>query len=283
MPLKEPGSAPRGSARLYNERFYEYHYEQAAVSAQIVVPLVTSLLAPTSVLDIGCGLGQWLAAFLDSGVSRVIGIDGAHVDLKKLWIPREAFCEANLEKPLRVEQHFDLACSLEVAEHLSKPSGTALVAALCAAAPVVMFSAAIPQQGGVNHINEQWPSYWIEKFAERGFRVFDAVRPRIMSDSRVDSFYRQNVLIFACEEGIAIHPALSRDAGVPSEFGLEWVHIELYKRALDDYQTLLRAPAALLAVPSLLRRAILRTVQRRLSSSALKRQFGKATMPEAQK
>jgi len=33
----------------------------------------------------------------------------------------------------------------------------------------VLFSAAIPNQGGTGHINEQWQEYWAEKFYANGF------------------------------------------------------------------------------------------------------------------
>jgi hypothetical protein len=33
---------------------------------------------------------------------------------------------------------------------------------------VVLFSAAIPFQGGVGHINEQWPDYWVKYFSKTG-------------------------------------------------------------------------------------------------------------------
>jgi hypothetical protein len=51
-------------------------------------------------------------------------------------------------------KRFDLAISLEVAEHLPEGSAGALVSTLIEAAPVVVFSAAIKGQSGTNHINE---------------------------------------------------------------------------------------------------------------------------------
>ncbi|HVA81046.1 MAG TPA: class I SAM-dependent methyltransferase [Candidatus Binataceae bacterium] len=233
------------TARPYTAQFYERHRDHTAASAAIIVPIVMSLVAPASVLDIGCGIGQWLGAFRDAGVQRVLGLDGAYVDRKMLFFPPEFFREADLEKPLAIPERFDLACSLEVAEHLSEGAGTSLVAELCAAAPVVLFSAAIPWQGGDNHINERWPSHWIAKFAERGYRVFDPIRPRIIGDSRVTHWYRQNLLMFGSEEAAAAHPALATFSGVANEAGLEWVHISVHHGAITDHATLLRARGAL--------------------------------------
>jgi SAM-dependent methyltransferase len=251
----EIGGPDADSAKPYDKRFYAYHRDRTAVSAAVIVPIVMDLVGPVSVLDLGCGIGQWLGAFLGAGVQRILGLDGAYVDRNMLFIPKEFFLEADLEKPLAVSGRFDLACSLEVAEHLSESAGQSLVAAVCAAAPVVLFSAAIPWQGGDNHINEQWPSYWIAKFAARGFSVFDPIRPRIIGDSRVAHWYRQNLLMFASEQGVAAHPALAAAAGTANESGLEWVHISVHQGATTDLATLQRAPAAL-------QRKILRVARR---------------------
>jgi SAM-dependent methyltransferase len=229
----------------YSPQFYERHSERTSCSAAAVVPIVMNLIHPASVVDIGCGIGQWLGAFRAAGVRNVLGIDGAHVDRKMLLFPPEFFREADLEKPFRIPERFDLACSLEVAEHLTAPAGAALVAALCAAAPVVMFSAAVPLQGGDDHVNEQWPSYWIKLFEARGFRMFDALRPQILTDRRITYFYRQNLMMFASDEGAAAHPALAAYSGPFGNLGLEWVHASVHEAELTDLATLMRAPAAL--------------------------------------
>ena len=68
-------------------------------------------------------------------------------------------------------------------------------------APVVLFSAAIPGQGGVGHKNEQWPDYWANRFATHGYSVSGALRWRIWNDDRVENWYRQNLLLAAADPG----------------------------------------------------------------------------------
>jgi hypothetical protein len=99
-----------------------------------------------------------------------------------------------------IGRRFDLACSLEVAEHLSPSVADQLVLALVKAAPVVLFSAAIPRQGGTSHVNEQWASYWAEKFKRHGYVAIDCLRPALHGDRRVDWWYRQNALIYCVPE-----------------------------------------------------------------------------------
>jgi hypothetical protein len=52
---------------------------------------------------------------------------------------------------------FDLALCLEVAEHLPAAAGDSLVRRLASVGARILFSAAIPGQGGRNHVNEKWP------------------------------------------------------------------------------------------------------------------------------
>jgi hypothetical protein len=92
--------------------------------------------------------------------------------------------------------------SLEVAEHLPESRAASFVADLCRLAPVVLFSAAIPGQGGTGHVNEQWPGYWADLFGARGYSVSGALRWRIWNDCRVCNWYSQNMLVASIEPGL---------------------------------------------------------------------------------
>jgi len=70
------------------------------------------------------------------------------------------------------------------------------VADLVAMAPAVLFSAAIPGQGGVGHRNEQWPSWWAGHFATHGYLAYDVVRPAIWTDEAIPAWYRQNIVLY---------------------------------------------------------------------------------------
>jgi hypothetical protein len=109
------------------------------------------------------------------------------------------FHARDLEHGVGLDRTFDLAICLEVAEHLRKQSATRLVADLASLAPVVVFSAAVPGQGGLHHVNEQWPSYWAALFAGHGYAVADPIRPVIWDDDSVEWWYRQNVLVYSRE------------------------------------------------------------------------------------
>ncbi len=129
---------------------------------RIIVPEIIKLLDPKSVVDIGCGLGTFLNVFKQFGVNDVLGIDGAWVnkDLLFEYINPEEFLEYNLEEEIRLDRKYDLVVSLEVAEHLKKDSADIFVQNLVNSGNLILFSAAIPNQGGQNHLNEQWLTYW---------------------------------------------------------------------------------------------------------------------------
>lgn len=179
----------------YGRDYFAWQREGASASAEVVLPLMLGLTAPSSVLDVGCGTGAWLRVALDHGVSDVLGMDGGAGDLV---IPQDSFRRVDLEQPLRLERRFDLAICLEVAEHLSPERGPTLVKDLCAAADVVLFSAAIPGQGlpdSAEHVNERWQSYWASLFADAGHTAVDGIRATIWDDPRVAFWYRQNAFI----------------------------------------------------------------------------------------
>jgi SAM-dependent methyltransferase len=181
--------------KYYNPKFYR-ELASAQESAREILPLVLDIVKPGSVIDIGCGTGNWLAIAQELGAGEILGVDGPWVRAQ-LAIPAAKFIEHDLSTPLKLDRRFDLALSLEVAEHLPASAARGFVQGLCDAADVVLFSAAIPGQGGRRHVNEQWPAYWGELFADCGYQCYDFLRPRIWNNPRVTWHYAQNSIIFA--------------------------------------------------------------------------------------
>lgn len=188
-------------------------------AAEVIVPRIMDLLAVTSVLDVGCGWGTWMSVFLNRGVRDVQGIDGDYIDKSKLQVAEEHFHAHDLRQPFSLGRKFDLVISLEVAEHLPKEYAETFVSSLCEHSDKIIFSAAIPGQGGQNHVNEQWADYWSRIFNRYGYRRFDAIRPAIWNLEDVDVWYRQNIFLYARDDGTParfdnamqiaeIHPAL---------------------------------------------------------------------------
>lgn len=160
-----------------------------------ILPIVLKTIAPNSIIDIGCGLGDWLLVAELNGITDYLGVDNHNVDLKKLYIPEERFIFADLTKPLTLGRKFDLAICLEVGEHLPEKSSISLVKTLTDLSDNILFSAAIPGQGGQNHINEKSYEFWINLFENSGYKFYDLIRPQIWRNSKVKWWYKQNIFL----------------------------------------------------------------------------------------
>ena len=159
-----------------------------------VVPWLMEQFVIGSVLDAGCGLGTWTAVFAEHGC-EVLGLDTGEVPEDMLQIPRERYRAVDFEVGVEAPGRFDLALCLEVAEHLTDPAGRRLVKLLTSISDLVLFSAAIPNQGGDHHLNERWPLHWQELFEAHGYWCDDDIRWRFWDDEDVDWWYRQNMFI----------------------------------------------------------------------------------------
>lgn len=207
-------------------------------SARSIVRVVMPLIRPVSVVDVGCGTGIWLKAFQEAGVKNIFGIDGAWVKPDMLVIPRDRFEVRDLEKPFVIDFRSDLAVSLEVGEHLPHEAAIRLVDNLTSLAPVVLFSAAIPYQGGSRHINEQWPEYWRKLFEARGYVPVDCVRRRVWDDPKVSFFYAQNVLVYVDRDKLSSYPALEEEIKTGHGNAHPFVHPQMYMYFAERWRML---------------------------------------------
>src|SRR5262249_20231450 len=140
----------------------------------------------------------------------------------------ESFMAHDLKKPVRLGRQFDLVLSLEVAEHLPAEFAGTYVESLVKLGPIVLFSAAIPFQGGAEHVNEQWPDYWIEHFLVHEYVAIDCLRPRIWQNPQIKWWYAQNLLMFANKTILQQYPALAREYDRGQTVPLNLVHPQNY-------------------------------------------------------
>jgi len=247
----------------YSREFYEQQQRGSLRSARTMLPHVFELVRPASVVDVGCGVGTWLAAARELGLRDVVGLDGDYVDRGMLQIPAELFRPTDLRRPFSVDRSFDLAVSLEVAEHLPVESAMTFVRSITGLAPVALFSAAIPRQGGERHLNEQWQSWWVERFRSCGFEALDCVRPLIWDDRSVEWWYAQNTLLMVrrdyLDQSDRFRGLVTR--GAPS---FDLVHPRGYESRLDGEAMLRpRGVSEWLAIgPSLIAASLTRLFRR---------------------
>lgn len=248
----------------YDDRFYAKHTASWERSASALIPPVAAWIRPRSVLDVGCGTGSWLAAFVAEGAADVIGVDGDYVPREQLRIPPDRFLARDLRQPLDLGRRFDLVMSLEVAEHVPPELADQFLDSLVRHGDVVLFSAAIPFQGGEGHVNERWPAWWAERFAARGLRAIDCLRPRLWNDARVQWWYAQNVVLYASEAALQRHPALQRELATAPATPLPLVHPGKYLQLADPARRSLRK--TLRSLPALVVQSLRRKPRRAISS-----------------
>lgn len=212
----------------YDEAFYQHQKEGSLKSAQVVVPMIMRLLNPRSVVDIGCGVGTWLSVYRRHGVQSILGVDGDYVDRRALLIEETDFLPRNLSELLQLDRRYDLAQSLEVAEHLDEEYAERFVATLVGLSDVVLFSAAVPFQLGTEHVNEQFIEYWIHLFQKHNYDAIDCIRPSIWDAADVDVCYRQNILLFSSRGHIASHDLLHEAYAKTNPHMLSLIHPELF-------------------------------------------------------
>lgn len=184
------------SETQYDDAFYARQINGSLRSGRKYATYIYSLLKPTSIADIGCGRGAWLKAFREAGATSTHGIDGEWNQEVNMLDSHMTYIQADLKNLNPSTEKYDLAISLEVAEHLPRNSADNFIRVLCSFSDAIMFSAAYLAQGGTNHLNEQPHTYWAKMFRANDFNVYDILRPVFWGDDEVEWWYRQNTFLY---------------------------------------------------------------------------------------
>lgn len=111
-------------------------------------------------------------------------------------IDKSEFVLHDFRKRYKDSKRYTLSMSLECAEHIPVSNAEEFISTLTDLSDIVLFSGAVPFQRGRGHINEQYPSYWIQKFDERGYQVLDVIRGKVWNNKAVRGFYAQNIFLY---------------------------------------------------------------------------------------
>ena len=186
----------------YDANFFKLHNNADHAQAyDKLAAIVYSVLRPKSVIDVGAGCGNLLSRLYElSGQTLVYdAVDapqcrqaiydaGTEIPIEKYWwrdlrYPQPVFPIthdnpnpglSDYTRPNAVTTPpYDLAISVEVAEHLPADSAVSYLKFLTDMSDTVLFSGAVPGQGGVGHVNEQEWTYWLSFFNTFGY-YYDA-------------------------------------------------------------------------------------------------------------
>lgn len=140
--------------------------ELAALDAdneRVLLAIFATFGIPGSLLDLGCGTGVMVKT------AKALGVHAIGVDIDP---PQgEGFIRYNLTRSLDLGRVFDMVICLEVAEHLPDWAAPVLCQTITRHTHIngrLIFSAALPNQGGNSHQNEQPPAYWRGLLYEHG-------------------------------------------------------------------------------------------------------------------
>lgn len=219
--------------KQYKDSFYIYRKQLTNISSERVLKILLPIIKPKSVLDLGCGTGIWLAKCKDYGVEDVQGVDGDWVSSELLEIEKSEFTTHNFgTETFSTNKIFDLAICIEVVEHLDDSLAMGLMDSLTKGSDIILFSAAVPGQGGTGHINEQLQSYWAREFGVRGYICVDLIRPAIWDDSSVNVIYKQNMFIYIKKERLDSLPV--EMYLVHSKYEMDRIHPDLLLTKIDN-------------------------------------------------
>ncbi len=244
-------------SKMYDNNFFSELEIGSFEAAKVILPLVLDIAPIKSIVDIGCGVGTWLRAANSLGIVDFDGYDGDYVDRGRLYIDVARFHAADLAEGFALDRQYDVALSLEVAEHLPSFKTDEFIGKLTDAAPIIIFSAAIPGQGGTNHINERWQDEWRKSFSKRGYHAIDYLRPLIRGNSSVPWWYQQNIMLY-CHPSVSLRGTAAH--AVPAEVSLNLVHPDLYDQKVNHPDLYLWQ--AITLVPSLIQKAAFKRLKK---------------------
>jgi SAM-dependent methyltransferase len=181
-------------------------YLANSYSSMDIAKVVLHFVQPNSIVDLGCGRGAWLRTFKELGVVKVLGVDYG-VPQGILLIPKSEYLDYDLTNPLESNVPFAMAICLETAEHLPAEAAPVLIESISKLSSLVLFSAAVPGQGGTHHVNEQLPAYWDAFFASHGYVPIDCLRDKIRN-IEAPWWYRQNMVFYVHRPKLSNYPKL---------------------------------------------------------------------------
>lgn len=208
--LRFDAELPAGGQKLASERTF--------------LSFISEMRALRSVVDFGCGLASWLHTAQHLGATEIRGYDDAGLPLEARGLRSQEFFPADLGRFIEPEKKFDLAICLEAAQYIPSDGAITLIRSLCSSSDWVLFSAALPYQGGIDHVSENWMEHWAGLFRENGFLCYDILRMKFWHDATIAFYYRQNACLYVRP---GAHHSLDARGYEPSQCPPSLIHPEL--------------------------------------------------------
>ncbi len=146
-----------------------------------------------TVVDFGCGLGDYSSAIISSGMSSE-AYDG---NPNTPTLTKGLAKVLDLSIPFDLEKKFDCVLSLEVGEHIPKEFEQVFINNICNHTnDLLILSWAVIGQGGDGHVNCQNNDYIINEIESRGF-TYDATNSSVLRRSvSCAPWFRNTIMVF---------------------------------------------------------------------------------------
>jgi glutamate-1-semialdehyde aminotransferase len=206
-------------------------------TALFVAPHVLDFVEPTSVVHVGCENDVWLHAFAECGVADGWGLVKPGTSISSPTISADRLLSCDVHVPFRCDRKFDLALYLDQAQHINPNTIRSTLDSLTRLAPVVLFTAAAPYQNGREGraVNEQWPDYWLARFAEFDFALIPGLRERLWTNSQVDWRVAQNGMLLASRAFLERHPDMRANTADVRELPHCVVHPRMFLETIQRH------------------------------------------------
>ena len=184
----------------YSEHFYKSVTSRALTASEVIANTLLQNCNPNSIIDIGAGDGSWIVTLASkSEAKRLIAVDLPGSNFESIKNSNKTIEVQTIDFEQEMIQNgepYDLAICVEVIEHISSDRALRLLDWMSENCRAIIFSGATPGQGGTHHINEQSQSYWIGSMSKRGFIPIDNMRPQLINNKKVASYYRNNIFLY---------------------------------------------------------------------------------------
>lgn len=156
--------------KLYKDRYFKRRVNRYDEKEKKIAEILYKIYKPSSVLDVGCGIGSYLCKFKEIGCN-VVGID-KYMNKAIKYVDesiKEYMNHMDCGKMFSLDTKFDLVMCIEVAEHILPQNSETLINNLSKHAKNrVLLSVAEPGQRGTGHINCQPKRFWLDLCNKNG-------------------------------------------------------------------------------------------------------------------
>ena len=217
---------------IYNEKYHIGRNDMTRYAAQVVIGELIKIMDIKTAIDLGGAIGVWIDELKKQLGEKFISgyvVDGDYIK-DEIKLVKDNYITHDLEERFSIDKKFDIAISLETAEHLTPERGESFVEDLTKLSDVILFSACIPVGESIDHLNEREVSYWAKLFDMNGYRAFDIIRPNIQHKKNIPWWYRNNIILYCKKDSVLVEHFEKIKLEQPVYDGIIW----------DEYETRLK-------------------------------------------